>query len=408
MKTSAAYSKELERVSRLQNPLQRSQELLDLLKLSSNYDTNYVLASTKILAALAEIVVVECLAWGHDRDAVLRYDDDKDDDERGNLLLQSKRAWERPPTKRLARWLDHCACYEGLHDDSIRVLEAIAMIMRNFSFTGANVRVMAYCPSVLYSLVAFLAISAKNPIYRRRCQRRQQHQQQQRQQQQLQPTPRRGGGVAAKTGGTSGMTPTGSGSGGGGSSNSGAAGGGGNIDFESLSTSALQTLLYCVRYLDVTGQQLVADKLFNDMNLQDDSFGQCASGRMWGDSLGACWFARRLKDDTMEENIPTAMVLDLAADVLTGVWSIFPALAQTFLAGSRPVTLLTLELLAEWIGLARVGLVGAVMPEDDSIRPGDNYSIPGIRAVLAQVPDSVLKRLVELLSVPKLGGDGLE
>jgi hypothetical protein len=381
MKPSA---KELERASRLQNPLQRPQELLDLLQLSSNYDTNYALASTKILEAFAEIVVVQCLEWdNHDHDAMLY------DDEHGNLLLQSKRAWERPPTKRMGRWIDHCASYEGLHDDSIRVLEAIAMIIRNFSFTGANVRVMAYNPSVLYCIVAFLTIGARNRVYR------QQHQH---------PTSRRGTNAASKTGMTSGTTP----SGGGGGSNSNNNSSSSVIDRESISSWALQTLLHCVRYLDVTGQQLVADKLFNDMNLQDDSFGQCASGRMWGDSLGACWFARRLKDDTMEESIPTAMVLDLAADVLTGVWSIFPALAHTFLSSSRSVTLLTLELLSEWIGLARVGLVGVVLPEDESIRPGDNYAIPGIRAVLAHVPDTVLKRLVELLSVPRLGSDGLE
>lgn len=351
MKRSAAYQRELERVKRLRTPLTRPQEVLELLKISANYDTNYVVTSTALLEALAEIVVTKCLKWNDD--------DIHEDDEGLNLILKSKVAWTKPPTHRMDRWLQYCATFEGFTDDSIRVLEAIAMILRNFSYTGANVTIMGYCPSILYSLVAFLVVGAKNPDYRRR--------------------------QRTKINTTS------------------------STEQESLCTSALQTLVHCVRHLDVTGQQLVADKLFNDMNLHDDdSFGQCLSGRIWGDSLGACWFARRLKDDTMEESIPTSMVLDLSADYLIGVWTIFPALRELFFMSNRSVTLMALELLSEWIGLARVGLVGSVMEEDDTIRPRDNYPIPGLRAVLTQIPDTTLERLVQLLSVPRQGGDAIE
>jgi len=228
-------------------------------------------------------------------------------------------------------------------------LTAIAVLLRNFSYTAHNLRLLAYSPRVLHVIAALLYT---------RC-------------------------------------------------------------HDEATTATLHTLLHLVRYLDVTGQQLLADLLFysNSNNPEappvphsSHNFGQTLNGP-WG-GLGACWLAKRLdrSEDTVE-GLSTATVLQLTGPYLKAVWSIFPALHAVTVdpRASRTVVLLALDVLQEYTAQARVGLVGAVPPEPKHIVPGvDDYEIPTLRAVLVHAPDALLERLVDLLYLPRLGNDSLE
>jgi hypothetical protein len=326
----------------------RNAELNELLQLSANHEVNFSMQSDAILRALAEIVIVDCLQWEEPSSGL------KDEP---FIIFRSVNAWKRPPTTRMEVWAEHCCNLQiARRVEAVKTCEAVAMILRNFSYTGANLRLLAYSPDILHVLTAFLYIGAKDESYRVSCSE------------------------------------------------------------ATLPLTALQTLLHLVRYLDVTGQQLLTDKLFYEdgsgygpavPNAVD--FGKCVTGE-WG-GFGACWLAKRLdtREDTIE-NVPTEFLLSLTADYLVAVWSIFPALKEVVVdvRSPRPVVLLSLDLLQELINTARVGLVGAVQEENPNITPGQDYNMPTIRAVLVNLPDSMLERLTDLLYIPRLGPDSLE
>lgn len=346
--TENLLSRDAARAGNLRDVLKRNAELNELLLLSANHDVNFSMQSDEILKALAEIVIFDCLEWKEP-------DDLKDDP---FIIFRSINAWKFPPTARMEAWAKQCCNLQiARRIETVKTCEAVVMILRNFSFTGANLRLLAYSPDILHVLTAFLYIGAKDESYRR-------------------------------------------------------------ISTEAtLPLSALQTLLNLVRYLDVTGQQLLTEKLFYDSSLAADGpavpnaedFGKCVSGE-WG-GFGACWLAKRLdtREDTIE-NVPNEILLSLTADYLVAVWSIFPALKEVVVddRSQRTVILLALDLLQELVNVARVGLVGAVQDEDPDIKVGQDYQMPTIRSVLVNLPDDMLKRLTYLLYVPRLGPDSLE
>lgn len=337
------------RAENLRHVATRNAELNELLQLSANHEVNFSMQSDAILRALTEIVIVDCLKW-------IKEPPDGRNDELDSIVFRSVNAWQCPPTARMEAWAKHCSnLHIARQVEAVKTCEAVAVILRNFSYTGANLRLLAYSPDILHVLAAFLYIGAKDESYR---------------------------SISAEA---------------------------------TLPLTALQALLHLVRYLDVTGQQLLTDKLFYESgsggpvvpNATD--FGKCVTGE-WG-GFGACWLAKRLdtREDTIE-NVPTEFLLSLTAEYLVAVWSIFPALKEVVVdaRSPRPVVLMALDLLQELSNVARVGLVGAVQEEDPNIKPGQDYKMPTIRAVLVNLPDSMLERLTDLLYVPRLGPDSLE
>jgi hypothetical protein len=340
---------DVQRAQRLLNLDTRNEELNDLLQISANHDINFSMSSDAIPKALVQIVMKDCLQT---KTILTGFHTNI-----SSLIFRSKDAWKEPPTQETRDFANHCQTIllqnlrpSDKHQSILPTLEVIAMIFRNLSFTGANLRLLAYSPDVLHVLVAFLYLGSSGP----------------------------------------------------------------NVDtsVETWTLAALQTLLHLVRYLDVTGQQLLCDKLFYDGVSGPpvphmDTYNRAV---MWG-GMGASWLAKRLdvREDIVEK-VSTQFLLELCGQYLVAVWSIFPALHHVLLQpdATRPVLLLALDLLHEFISAARVGLVGAVEDENPHIRPGQDYPIPKLRAVLVHMPESMLERLVDLLYVPRLGTDALE
>lgn len=378
----------------------RNAELNDLLQLSASHEVNFAMTSDAIVVALAEVVLLDCLQWNstlttknnnnnNNNGDLETSSDNKDDDTTSMRLFRSAKAWTTPPTPLSQAWAEHCCQYSFSHSTTnnekeenntvVAICEAIAMILRNFSFTGANLRLLAYSPDVLHTLTAFLYIGTKNKSYR-----------------QLRRS------SSSNNNNNSSNSP--------------------DSSTSSLVLTSLQTLLNVARYLDVTGQQLLKDKLFYDGTNtaavegpavpNASEYGKCVTGAWNGFGIG--WLAKRLdtKEDSIE-NVPTELLLSLTEDYLEAVWSIFPALHAVFVVDntnqpSRAVFLVTLKLLQELINTARVGLVGAVQDETLNLLPGQEYKIPNIRSVLVNVPDAMLEKLSDLLFVPRHGPDSLE
>lgn len=328
----------------------RNTELNELLKLSAVYDSNLSMQNDVIIQALCEVVIYDVLQW---KDPL--YGNDS-----SHIIFRASDSWKFPPTVQMVQWANHCSNLQ-LTEEEFRTCEVVAVILRNFSFSGAFLRLLAYSPDLLHVLIAFMYIGVTDDRYRNTA---------------------------------SGLEPT-------------------------IPLSALQTLRHLVSYLDVTGQQLLTDKLFYDGRSMGggegpavpkaEEFGKCVSGE-WG-GFGACWLAKRLdiREDTIE-NVPTELLLELTGDYLVAVWSIFPALKEVIVnrRSPRSVVLMSLDFLQELISVARIGLVGAVLEEDSDIRPGQDYRMPNLRSILVSLPDSILDLLTGLLFTPRAGPDSLE
>lgn len=329
-------------------------ELNELLQLSSNHDANYSMKSDSIIISLCNIVKHDCLKWSK-----LATTPGRDISSKNQFVVfRSVDAWEYPPTDEMKEWAGFCSDAD-LSKEALKVCENVSMIIRNLSFTGANLRLLAYSQSVLHTLVAFLYIDMSRNK----------------------------------------KAPT--------------------VLDPPIALASLQVLRHLVSCLDVTGQQLLTDKLFYDGRAMGggdgpavpnaEEFGKCLSNE-WG-GFGACWLAKRLdsKEDTIE-NIPTQFLLELTGDYLVAVWSIFPVIKEVLVDVRTPrsVVMATLDFLQELINLARVGVVGQVPDEDTKVQPGQDYKIPSLRSILVNVPDSMLNRLISLLYVPRSGPDSLE
>lgn len=356
-----------QQASRLRDPVLRTTELNNLLRLSCSNES-CVLKSSAIVDALADIVVTECLGW--DDDAIERLCPASTSS--APLVFRSSQAWNKPPTPSLQAWAEFCRNHHGekppTNDDTWRMLEAVVVILRNFSYMSSNVRLLAYSSTVHCVITACLYLSSSSGSYKRYCQRRQQNEQP----------------LALP-----------------------------------LAASSLQTLVHIARHVDVTGQLIVVDKFFYDASatvggpvVPGQDFGQCLSGQ-WG-GLGACWLSKKLdsKEDTME-SLPTSLLVEVAGDYLVAVWSLFPALGTVLTVADAPrsVVLLALDVLLEFLSMARVGLVGSLQEESTNEDAGSNNpeaEIPTMRAVLAHIPQDVLHRLTSLLFIPKAGNESLE
>ena len=333
--------------ARLLDPAQRNAAVNELLRASA---VNYALDGDIVLEALAE-VVFESLDW------------DQDVSGDGKPIFRPHQAWTVQPTQESKDWADHCErCFSNkghmhmIDPEKLKCVEAVVVILRNLSFSAANVRLLAFSPDVLAILVGCLYEGSFFSS----------------------PSNLEDSGSSAAAGSSV------------------------------LALPALHALVNIAPHLDVTGQKLFCDKLFfspknDDAPLMPDpsSFGQAADG-VWG--FGSLWLAKRLdaKEDVMTD-IPKAFLLELtnASDFLVQVWSIFPALSYVFEDPKSPRALLMMavELVQEFVNHARVGAATMEQELDDDI--------PNARSILINMPDVVLERLIDLLYVPRLGPDSL-
>jgi len=109
------------------------------------------------------------------------------------------------------------------------------------------------------------------------------------------------------------------------------------------------------------------------------------------------------KEDAMIDISGTTLLeLTNATDLLEQMWSIFPALSFVLQdpRAPRSVLILAVEFLQEFVNHATAG-VGIEKAQEDN-------DIPSARAILINIPDPVLERLIDLLYVPRLGPDSLK
>ena len=421
----------------------RNQALNSLLQLTNVHgDKPFSLTSDAILHQLVRIATVECLDWKGPSKTKNQEDDEP------LPQLKAQRAWLEPPTAATREWADHWKSHmkvltSGI-DDSLKVLETILIILRNLSFVGANLRLMAYTPPVLDLLIGCL--------YEGACRNNGQYLYQ---------------GIGG-AGWDEGNLITAS------SSNTGGAAATVSTALvsmtasTSISLSALQTLLHLLPHLDISGQKILCDRLFyytgpstssaqtnsttrsggttpsaasnnpdgpvmpsmesaitttgigNRYKRQRSMYGQVVSGR-WG--FGSVWMAKRLdtKEDVMvgsdSDGIGNQFVLEMTGDYLQSLYSVFSALQYILTNRQTPrnALLMALDFLQELVNQARTGMVGDVDYGDDTDNEDEeedsakkNYDIPTLRAVLVSMPNACLDRLIELLYVPRLGPDALE
>eukprot|EP00980_Cylindrotheca_fusiformis_P006310 scaffold1352_cov144-Cylindrotheca_fusiformis.AAC.16 len=331
---------------RLMDRLMRTAALNELIQVTAKHENNYALDDDHVLGGLT-YVFFDCIGW----EPIDKFE---------NASFQSQNAWNGHATTEAKDFAFFCKKMlrsGNLSSDNRHYLEAILVIFRNLSFVAANLRLLAYSPSVLQVLTGCL--------YE---------------------------GSAGKSFG-SGDDYSAS------SSNS-----------STLALPALHVLVNLAPYLDVTGQKLLCDKLFYAVGTSDEApmvpspetFGKAAGGS-WG--FGSLWLAKRFdtKEDLVQDISPKLLRM-LTEDHLVGVWSIFPALAHvlTDSTASRLVIMMTVDLLQEFINHARAGLVGSVEDQEES------SEIPSTRAILVHIPNAVLGRLADLLYIPRLGPDSLE
>ena len=412
------------RASQLRDPKQRIKVLNAILKLSSSPDVNYALTGDSVLQSLLQIAM-ECMHWDKDpppcqsqRKRKSNTSSSKNDspndpsvdswDEEPVFSLSS--AWIHPPTVEMETWALHwkdalTTSQRPTHsnpkdpNNNFKTLEVIVAILRNFSYTSANSRMLAYTPAAVAVLIGCMyeghddfGSAAAGTDHRGVM---------------------RESGLGGNIYGN--MNPhNAAGLNTGNTSSTSASDEASKVAMSriNLTVNAMQTLLHLVPYLDVSGHRILADRLFYSPHLvkegpmvpDSSTFGQTASGN-WG--FGGMWLAKRL--DTKEDvlgDVTKEFLLTFVSDYLVAVWSLFPALAHVLTNPlcPRAVMLVAVDLLQELINQARVGVVGSVDLED---KKGD-HQMPTLRAILVSMPNSVLERLVDLLYVPRLGPDSLE
>jgi len=371
-----------------QEPSDRIVALNELLRLTSSHEKNFALTKDAVLRALIQIAMQDCLEWNTEQF--------EQTNTTSSPVFSSRQTWLKPPTVGSSTWAEHCKRCLGpqgtlflqasvSHSAAVALqqLEVILVILRNLSFVSANLRLLVYSPNALHLLIGCL--------YEQRDQYRDTSED------------------ASSSTTSAGTT-------------------------DSLALIALQTIVHLAPYLDISGQRLLADRIFFQPSCgvavpgtaPSSSFGQ-AIGNQWG--FGGLWLAKRLdnKEDVIQD-VSRHFLLQLTQDYLIAAWSIFSAVhhliryhAHTS-ASSRPLVLSTLDLLQELMNQARVAVVGNVVDDDDdyddgndnedhltvSLRSEQQKDLPTMRAILVHLPASVLERLIEWLNVPRLGPDSLD
>jgi hypothetical protein len=364
------------------DPVRRNAALNELLKFSASHEINYSLEGDEVLQALVQIAH-DTLDW---QPAGLPSTENSSSSPSPSPHKKKKQkppsfdarvAWTEPITPLAKEWAAHCEeklSRKSLDPEKMKPLEVVLGILRNLSFVAANLRLLAYSPDVIAILVGCLYenMSTENLCF---------------------------GDDFSSAVNSNG-------------SSSGTTGSSGNM--RTLALPALNVLLNLAPYLDVTGQKLLCDKLFLSVSKTSTDettvtfptpslFGLAADGS-WG--FGGLWLAKRLdtKEDVVND-VSKELLLQLTHEHLASVWSIFPGLARILSDSStpRPLIMMALDVLQEFINHARVGVVGAVVDSTD-----DSQTMPNARSIVVHIPTKVLDRLGDLLYVPRLGPDALD
>lgn len=267
--------------------------------------------------------------------------------------FRANKAWTAHLTPDSLEWASYCKnqLMKGrLGAEALRVVEAILPILRNLSFVASNQRLLAFSHDVIDILTGSLYEQTSIGV------------------------------------GISEDTST-------------------NMNTSAIAVHALQALVNLAPYIDITGQKVLCDKLFLVINSDDlptfpkpDSYGLVADGKF---GFGSIWLAKKLdaKEDQIAD-VPDELAVGLTNQYLLGVWAIFPAILKVFEDPTSPRLLLMMavDFLQELLTNARGGAMGQM----------DIGEYPTARSVLVNIPDVILRRLVDLLYTPRLGSDSLE
>jgi hypothetical protein len=136
------------RAAQLRYPIQRNATLNDLLKLSASHESNYSSSGDATLKELANIAIFDCLEW---QKPLLSCDNE-------TPVFRSYRSWLKAPTFPAGVWTKHCQKKLGssrgaFNLEQLKTLEVVLVILRNLSFVGANLRLLAYSPDIVAVLV---------------------------------------------------------------------------------------------------------------------------------------------------------------------------------------------------------------------------------------------------------------
>jgi hypothetical protein len=352
-------------------------ELLTVTSAQDRTISHALTTSHVVLTALVQIVHQDCLELNNKSD-YLPSNETKNDKP---VFPPSSKAWTQAPSRRSQAWarlFQTKLSSSSLHRERLQTLQVILVILRNFSYVGANSRLLAYSPDVLDIFMGCLYESTT---------------------------------ISTSTDTTTSTTTS--------TADDSAC---------SLAQSALQALLNLAPYLDWSGQRLVTDRLLyvvtpesykvpevnnDDCDAPDDDSTPEDENRMLSDSSfgmlaapGWGWMGLHLakRFENKEDGILSKdWMLALAGSYLTSVWSLWAGLCHVLTTTpsiARPTLLLALDLLQELVSQARVGVVGDV---DDEVS-----EIPSLRAVLVHMPDCMLDKLVDCLYIPKQGPDALD
>ena len=142
---------------RLINPHTRNEALNELMELTANHENNFTLSGDdKILQALSH-VFCDTIDW--------IYEESKDREDK-DPRFNASQAWIGHTSAKSQKWAKHCqkqlSPSTSLKLEQTRVLEVVITILRNMSFTSANLRLLAYSPCVLQILVGCLYESSSD------------------------------------------------------------------------------------------------------------------------------------------------------------------------------------------------------------------------------------------------------
>ena len=315
---------------------QRVATLNDLLQLSASHEMNFALSGDYVLKELTDIAIRNCLEWTEE---TLK-DDDKP-------IFSPQQCWTQPPTQGMTAWIQHCRLQldpQRRTLPQLDTLQVVLVIIRNLSYVGANLRLLAYSPAVLTLLQGCLYDGTTNRPLALAALQTLVH-----------------------------LAPH-------------------------LDVSGQKLLSDKLFYYHSTADGGPA------VPTSQQQFGLTCTGQHWG--FGGVWLAKRLdtREDTVA-NIEKDFLLSLTADQLVGVWTTFSALTHV-LTTSRPtraVLLLALDLLQELINHARVGVIGSV-----ALHEQNDQELPKLRTILVHMPDQLLQLLADWLYIPRLGPDALD
>jgi len=153
------------------------------------------------------------------------------------------------------------------------------------------------------------------------------------------------------------------------------------LDNTELLLHSVFTLVNLAPVLDVTGQKILADKLFLDNATELQKLG-------WG----GLKLAKQL-DDTHQINVDRSVLWEGTRQYVVQIWHLFSALHYVIISPQTPRLVLLQAM--DWIR----ELLEHNAPSND---------LPSMHDIFRQIPHGMLQRLVDFLWIPRLGPDALD